>query len=177
MNRKIFLAILTMIIFAAGAAAQGLVVKKFYHAERDFTANSGSTRILDQNEEPCALIKVRTNERGFWFDSGRLLPIEKTEEQTQRHPGEIYVWVQSGAKRLSIGHKQLGNLYDYDLGTGLLPGQTYILGLVTGEVQKKDNLKELFEKGKALYDKTNYAAAVPLFKQAAEQGHAEANTN
>ncbi len=129
------MAILTMIIFAAGAAAQGLVVKKFYHAERDFTANSGSTRILDQNEEPCALIKVRTNERGFTFDAGRLLPIEKTEEQTQIHPLEIYVWVQSGVKRLSIGHKQLGNLYDYDLGTGLLPGQTYILELVTGEVQ------------------------------------------
>ena len=92
-------------VFVAGAAAQNLIIKKFYHAERDFTANSGSTLILDANEEPCALIKVRTNESGFWFDSGRLLPIEKTEEQTQKHPGEIYVWVQSGAKRLSLGHK------------------------------------------------------------------------
>ncbi len=126
-----------LFVFAASVnvAGQNLVVKKFFHAERDGTANRGSTCIMDQNDEPCALIKVRTNQRGFTFDAGQLLPIEKTEEQTSAHPLEIYVWVQSGVKRLSIGHAQLGNLYDYDLGTALQPGQTYILELVSGEVQ------------------------------------------
>ena len=138
--QKYILTLLFMLLATVQMAAQGLVVKQFYHAERDFTANSGSTIVLDANEQPCALIKVRTNEHGFTFDSGRLLPIEKTEEQTQSHPLEIYVWVQSGAKRLSIGHKQLGNLYDYDLGQhlrsgALEAGQTYILELVSGEVQ------------------------------------------
>ncbi|MCR5819405.1 MAG: PEGA domain-containing protein [Bacteroidaceae bacterium] len=138
--QKYILTLLFMLLATVQMAAQGLVVKQFYHAERDFTANSGSTIVLDANEQPCALIKVRTNEHGFTFDSGRLLPIEKTEEQTQSHPLEIYVWVQSGAKRLSIGHKQLGNLYDYDLGqhlrsSALEAGQTYILELVSGEVQ------------------------------------------
>lgn len=129
--------LLLLFVFAASmnVAGQNLVVKKFFHAERDGTANRGSTCIMDQNDEPCALIKVRTNQRGFTFDAGQLLPIEKTEEQTSAHPLEIYVWVQSGVKRLSIGHAQLGNLYDYDLGTALQPGQTYILELVSGEVQ------------------------------------------
>ena len=78
-------------------AAQGLVVKNFYHAERDFTANSGRNLIKDQNDEPCALIKVRTMQKGLTFDAGRLFPIEKTEEQGRAHPLDIYVWVQSGA--------------------------------------------------------------------------------
>ena len=128
-----------MLVDTIQVAAQELVVRKFYLDERDFTANRGSTCILDHaNNEPCALIKVRTNEHGFTFDAGQLLPIEKTEEQTPAHPLEIYVWVQSGAKRLSIGHKQLGNLYDFQMGDyissgGLESGKTYIMELVSGE--------------------------------------------
>ena len=128
-----------MLVATIQVAAQELVVRKFYLDERDFTANRGSTCILDHaNNEPCALIKVRTNEHGFTFDAGQLLPIEKTEEQTPAHPLEIYVWVQSGAKRLSIGHKQLGNLYDFQMGDyissgGLESGKTYIMELVSGE--------------------------------------------
>ncbi len=124
-----------MLAASLQVAAQGLVVKNFYHAERDFTANSGRNLIKDQNDEPCALIKVRTMQKGLTFDAGRLFPIEKTEEQGGDHPLDIYVWVQSGAKRFSIGHPQLGVLSEYDLQTTLLPGQTYILELVTGEVQ------------------------------------------
>jgi len=137
MNRpKYILFLLLMLAASMQVAAQGLVVKNFYHAERDFTANSGSTLILDHNNgDPCALIKVRTMQKGLTFDAGRLFPIEKTEEQGGTHPLDIYVWVQSGAKRLSIGHPQLGVLSEYDLQTTLLPGQTYILELVTGEVQ------------------------------------------
>lgn len=64
---KYLLFVFFLFIAAVNAAAQGLVVKQFYHNERDFTANSGSTRILDQNDEPCALIKVRTMQKGFTF--------------------------------------------------------------------------------------------------------------
>ena len=95
-------------------AAQGLVVKNFYHAERDFTANSGSTLVLDHNNgDPCALIKVRTMQKGLTFDAGRLFPIEKTEEQGGAHPLDIYVWVQSGAtigkamNSIAAAHRQI----------------------------------------------------------------------
>ena len=91
--------LLTLLFFLASAfemAGQNLAVKKFYHDERDFTANSGSTRILDQNEEPCALIKVRTMQRGFTFDVGRLFPILKTEEQGGSRPVDIYMRVKWG---------------------------------------------------------------------------------
>ena len=124
-----------MLAASLQVAAQGLVVKNFYHDERDFTANSGRNLIKDQNDEPCALIKVRTMQKGLTFDAGRLFPVEKTEEQGGDHPLDIYVWVQNGVKRLSIGHPQLGIISQYDLQTTLLPGQTYILELVTGEVQ------------------------------------------
>lgn len=165
MFARILTFLFSLVVFVAGAAAQNLIIKKFYHAERDFTANSGSTLILDANEEPCALIKVRTNESGFWFDSGRLLPIEKTEEQTQKHPGEIYVWVQSGAKRLSLGHKQLGSIYDYDLGThlssgALEAGKTYILELASGKV--KVDIEEMPTQQYVVFQLTPADAVVEL---------------
>lgn len=135
-----FISLLIVIFFAMQVSAQGLEVKNFYHDERDGTANRGSTRILDSNEEPCALIKVRTMKHGFKFDSGLLLPVKKTEEQTSAHPLEIYVWVQSGAKRISIGHDKFGTIYEYNLAQHLKSGklesgQTYILELDTKEVE------------------------------------------
>ena len=161
MYRRILTLLFSLVLFVAGAAAQNLIVKKFYHAERDFTANSGSTCILDHNNgDPCALIKVRTNEHGFTFDAGRLLPIEKTEEQNYAHPLEIYVWVQSGAKRLSIGHKQLGNLYDYDLGMALQSGQTYILELGSGKVNV--NIEEMATEQYVVFQLTPADAVVEI---------------
>ena len=104
---------LLLMLFATGISAQNnLVVKEFKYVERDFTANSGSTIVLDVNDEPCALIKVRTDQHGFTFDPGRLFPVEKTEEQCSSHPLEIYVWVQSGVKSMSIGHPVLGRIYE-----------------------------------------------------------------
>ena len=139
--QKYILTLLFMLLATVQMAAQGLVVKQFYHAERDFTANSGSTIVLDRaNREPCALIKVRTMEKGFVFQTSKLLPIVKIEEQTKSHPMEIYVWVQSGVKRLSIGHKKYGTIYDYDLAqhlgsNPLESDETYILELETIEAQ------------------------------------------
>jgi len=134
---RIFLLFCLLFCSASELIGQNLVIKRFYHAERDFTANSGSTCILDQNGEPCALIKIRPDkaQRGFTFDPGRLFSIEKTEEQCESHPMEIYVWVQNGVKRISIGHPQLGNIFEYELGTTLQAGQTYILELTTGVVK------------------------------------------
>ena len=74
-RRKYYLLLFFMLVATIQVAAQELVVRKFYLDERDFTANRGSTCILDHaNNEPCALIKVRTNEHGFTFDAGQLLP-------------------------------------------------------------------------------------------------------
>ena len=161
MYRRILTFLFSLVVFVAGAAAQSLIVKKFYHAERDFTANSGSTLVLDHNNgDPCALIKVRTNERGFTFDAGRLFPIEKTEEQGGAHPLDIYVWVQSGAKRLSIGHPQLGVLSEYDLQTTLLPGQTYILELGSGKVNV--NIEEMATEQYVVFQLTPADAVVEI---------------
>ena len=84
MHRRILTFLFSLVVFVAGAAAQNLIVKNFYHAERDFTANRGSTCILDQNDEPCALIKVRTSQRGQG--------VTQNKQEAKR-------WIQKAAER------------------------------------------------------------------------------
>ena len=110
--------------------AQSLVVQSFRMDESDLTANTAGTIVMDQNGQKCALIKVETTQTGFSFDAGSL-GVVKTEQKV----GEIWVYVPEGVKRLTISHQQLGMLRDYDLGQTLKRAKTYILKLVSGEVQ------------------------------------------
>ena len=53
--------------------AQNITVADFYYAENDLTARTYGTSEEDQNGNLCALIKVRTTEKGLWaFDVGML---------------------------------------------------------------------------------------------------------
>jgi formylglycine-generating enzyme required for sulfatase activity len=97
--------------------------------ENDLTANTAGTTVMDQNGQKCALIKVETTQKGFTFDAGSL-SVVKTEQKT----GEIWVYVQSGTKRLTISHPQLGTIRNYDLGQSLERARTYILRLLSEEV-------------------------------------------
>ena len=110
--------------------AQSLTVQSFRMDESDLTANTPGTIVMDQNGQKCALIKVETTQTGFSFDAGSL-GVVKTEQKV----GEIWVYVPEGVKRLTISHQQLGMLRDYDLGQTLKRAKTYILKLVSGEVQ------------------------------------------
>ena len=110
--------------------AQSLTVQSFRMDESDLTANTAGTIVMDQNGQKCALIKVETTQTGFSFDAGSL-GVAKTEQKV----GEIWVYVPEGVKRLTISHQQFGVLRDYDLGQTLKRAKTYILKLVSGEVQ------------------------------------------
>ncbi len=110
--------------------AQSLAVQSFRLDEADLTANTTGTIVIDQNGQKCALIKVETTQQGFSFDAGSL-GVVKTEQKV----GEIWVYVPEGVKRLTISHQQLGILRDYDLGQTLKRAKTYIMKLVSGEVQ------------------------------------------
>ena len=110
--------------------AQNLSVQSFHLDEKDLAANTAGTIVLDQNGQKCALIKVETTQQGFSFDAGSLGVVK-----TEQHVGEIWVYVPEGVKRLTISHQQLGMLRDYDLGQTLRRAKTYVLKLVTGEVQ------------------------------------------
>ena len=110
--------------------AQSLAVQSFRLDEADLTANTTGTIVIDQNGQKCALVKVETTQQGFSFDVGSL-GVVKTEQKV----GEIWVYVPEGVKRLTISHQQLGILRDYDLGQTLKRAKTYIMKLVSGEVQ------------------------------------------
>ena len=93
--RRIIL--LTFMLFAfAGAFAQNISVADFYYAENDLTARTHGTSEEDQNGNICALIKVKTTEKGTWtFDVG-MLGVWKTEMQNAAHAAEIWVYVPFG---------------------------------------------------------------------------------
>ena len=109
--------------------AQKISVANFYLAETDLTANTEGTIVYDQNGDKCALIKVETTQRGFSFDGGSL-GITKVEER----PGEIWLYVPHGLKRLTVSHPQLGILRNHDLGLSVQQARTYILQLTTDKV-------------------------------------------
>lgn len=120
---------LLLLSFAHIAAAQKMSVAEFYLDETDLTANTEGTIVYDLNGEKCALIKIETTQKGLTFDGGSL-GITKTED----HPGEIWLYVPYGLKRLTISHPQLGIIRNYDLGTSVQKARTYILKLTTEQI-------------------------------------------
>ena len=110
--------------------ADGIVVESFTLDQFDQTANTPTTEQIDQNGERCALLKVETTQKGFHFDVGTL-GVWKVDEN---HPGEIWVWVPRGIRRITIQHAQLGTLRDYEFPIAIQSAKTYIMKLTTGEV-------------------------------------------
>ncbi len=110
--------------------AQTISVSSFKLLETDLTANTVGTMETDQNGETAALIKVVTTQTGFAFDGG-VLGIVKTKQT----PGEIWVYIPRGSKKISIKHPQLGVLRDYYFPIAIEAARTYEMVLVSGELQ------------------------------------------
>ena len=106
-----FLSLFLFFMLTCFCASAQIAVTSFSLLENDLTANTSGTMVTDQNGDKCALIKVETTQTGFTFNAGQL-GVTKTEQ----HPGEIWVYVPAGVRRISISHPQLGVLRDYDLG-------------------------------------------------------------
>ena len=122
--------IITLFMFLAlPGMAQKISVANFYLAETDLTANTEGSIVYDQDGNKCALIKVETTQNGFSFDGG-YLGIVKVEQ----HPGEMWLYVPHGLKRLTISHPQLGILRNHDLGLSVQKARTYIMQLTTDRV-------------------------------------------
>ena len=123
--------------------SQGIAVEKFEAAPNDLTANKQGTMVYDQNGDVCALIRIQTTQKGFSFDVGSL-GIMKVDDN---HVGEVWVYVPSGVKRMSIRHQQLGSLIDYYFPVQVEGARTYLMYLATGTVQtiiEKDDGKTYF---------------------------------
>ena len=126
--RKVFL-----LLFAFGllpCLAQNISVSSFKSLDTDLTANTAGTMENDQNGETAALIKVVTTQTGFTFDGGALGIVK-----TKQTPGEIWVYIPRGSKKITIKHPQLGVLRDYFFPIAIESARTYEMVLIAGEVQ------------------------------------------
>jgi hypothetical protein len=108
--------------------AQNISVASFKSVPDDMTARAIAP-VQDNNGEKCALIKMRTTEKGFVFE-GDMLGIAKTEQKT----GEVWVYVPYGAKKITIKHQQLGVLDSYIYPEAIKEATVYIMELTTGKV-------------------------------------------
>ena len=130
--KKILLVLILSAIYTS-AYSQTMSIASFKIDEADQTANVSPTMKTDMNGEKCALIKIRTTQKGFTFDVGSL-GITDTEWQNSQHPAEIWLYVPHGVKRISIQHPLFGSISDYDLGTNLKRGRTYVMDLTSDQV-------------------------------------------
>lgn len=128
--KKILSILILALASIVGVQAQELAVQSFVLAETDLTANTPGTMVQDQNGNVCALIKVETTQNGFTFDVG-VLGVMSVVEQ----PGEIWVYVPFGVRKITVRHPQLGVLRDYQIPCAIERGRTYIMKLTSGTVR------------------------------------------
>lgn len=126
MTIRKYIVITIAILYSVLGQSQNLSVKSFRLLDFDLTAITEGTIVMDQNGEKAALIKVVTTQHGFTFDCG-VLGIVKTEQK----PGEIWIYVPRGIKKLSIMHPEYGIIRDYYLDIPIKSGLTYELTLNT----------------------------------------------
>lgn len=122
--------IICLFLCALTFNAQSISVSSFKLLDTDLSANTDGTMEIDQNGETAALIKVVTTQTGFTFDGGAMGIVK-----TKQTPGEVWVYIPRGAKKISIKHPQLGVLRDYYFPIAIEAARTYEMILIAGEVQ------------------------------------------
>lgn len=123
-------------IIACIAQAQNIsVVGELTEDPTDQTANTTGTIKTDLNDKRCAIIKVETTQRGLTFEIGTSTAITAIEEQNDKHPAEVWLWVSEGTRKLKIQHAQLG-VCNYSFPLRVKGGMTYLMKLATGKVQQ-----------------------------------------
>ena len=127
--KRFFLSILNIILVAT-VHSQSISVCSFKLLDSDLTANTAGTMEQDQNGEVAALIKVVTTQTGFTFDGGAMGIVK-----TKQTPGEIWVYLPRGSKKITIKHPQLGVLRDYYFPVSIDAARTYEMVLISGTVQ------------------------------------------
>ena len=127
--KKTLIVFQLLFVCLTGAWSQDMAVADFSLDETDLTANLDGTTKYDQNGEKCALIKIFTTATGLTFDVGSLGVVEIIQK-----PGEIWLYVPHGVRRITINHPQLG-MCDYTFPTSIVKARTYRMRLVAGQVQ------------------------------------------
>ncbi len=121
--------LLLLLFLTVGNMSADIAVKSFRKLENDLDARVNYP-LKDQNGEICAIIKVVTTQRDFYFDGG-MTGIVKTVDK----PAEIWVYVPWGLKRITISHPQLGLLRDYFIPVAIEKATVYEMVLITGTLE------------------------------------------
>ena len=101
MKRSVFTFSIFLFLLASNCFSQTISVSSFKLLDSDLTANTAGTMEKDQNGEIAALIKVVTTQTCFTFDGGALGVVK-----TKQTPGEVWINVPRGSKKISIKHPQ-----------------------------------------------------------------------
>ena len=80
-------------------------------------------------KNPLVFLSHRSSNTGFAFDTGTL-QVQKVEQQ----PGEIWVYVQPGVRKMTIRHQNLGILREYPFPEAIKEGAVYVMKLESGNV-------------------------------------------
>lgn len=102
--------LLTMCLFFAAITTEAqnkIQVTAFNRMETDVTARITAPQ-RDQNGEVCALIRIVTTEKDLMFEPDALGIVTR-----ENKPGEIWLYIPRGARRISIMHDKFGVLRNY----------------------------------------------------------------
>ena len=127
-------AILCVTAVFAQSDDNSISVASFKKLDNDLTART--QKKIDQNGEPCALIKVQVQSDGFIFEGdglGIVTTVPKIDE------GEYWVYVPRGAKYLTVKHKTLGVLRQYAYPVKIEKQCTYELRLSHKKIEVEGN--------------------------------------
>jgi len=115
------------------AQSHDFEIKNFQENMTDLSAISSSVK--DINGKPTALIRFAVRDMQFEFDAN--LGIVKQEKKT----GEVWLYVPSGTKRLTISHPHLGVLRGYKIPLSIKGKNTYDAEI---EITNKEYLQTLY---------------------------------
>lgn len=144
--------IILVLCFSSTMFSQNLIVKSFEKNESDLSARV--TERLDNNDTPCALIKVQSVLSNLIFEGNIIGDVENKTS-------EYWVYLTEGTKRLTIRHKDnypLTILFSDYGEKSLERSSTYTLVLTTSITGMSN--KSLV-KGYKLYKSRNYSEALP----------------
>lgn len=114
-----------VLVSSTNVYSQKIKVTSFELLPFDQTANSPATEKIDQNNERCAIIKVETMYKDFYFDVG-ILGVWHVDES---HIGEIWVYVPNRVNHITIRHPKFGVLRNYQIPCEIEEARTYLMKL------------------------------------------------
>lgn len=126
------LLLLFLLVVPHSATAQNKIqVTSFQRMETDITARITAPQ-RDQNGEICALIRIVSTEKDFMFEPDALGIVAR-----ENKPGEIWLYVPRGARRISIMHEKYGVLRNYFYPDLIEKATVYEMELSAGDEAKE----------------------------------------